>query len=416
MNNNNIIFIITVIFIYLFSSLFLGINRGFSQNLGINEPNPDNSALLEMTSSERGLLIPRMTTVQRDAIASPAQSLLIYNITDMCLQIWEDAQWNDIWCSTPCVAPAITSHPVDVSINDGGDANCTVTATGTAILSYQWQESTDGGTIWSDISNGGTNPAYSGATTSSLTLTNVPLTYDTYDYQCVVTNACGLATSNSADLEVTISPVCGQTCGFTTTVVDVTNAGQTWMDRNLGATQQATAYNDYCAYGALFQWGRLSDDHECITWTNSTTGTPDNGTTATNSSTDDPGHSLFITEGSFPNDWRSPQNDNLWQGVSGINNPCPSGYRLPTDAELEIERTSWGTNDYFGAYGSPLKFVVAGYRFISDGSLLLAGSFGFYWSSTVDVVDTRFLRFQSPSAAMVSTNRAYGFSVRCIKD
>ncbi len=44
---------------------------------------------------------------------------------------------------------------------------------------------------------------------------------------------------------------------------------------------------------------------------------------------------------SYHYDWRSPQNDNLWQGVNGINNPCPSGYRLPTEAELEAERLSW---------------------------------------------------------------------------
>ena len=39
---------------------------------------PDNSAILELISGERGLLVPRMRQVQRDAIASPAQSLLIY--------------------------------------------------------------------------------------------------------------------------------------------------------------------------------------------------------------------------------------------------------------------------------------------------------------------------------------------------
>ena len=97
--------------------------------------------------------------------------------------------------------------------------------------------------------------------------------------------------------------------------------GKCWLDRNLGATQKATAYNDTQAYGWYFQWGRDVDGHQI----------PTSGFTAINSSSDSPGHADFITESlSASNDWRIPQNNNLWQGVNGINNPCPTGFRLPT--------------------------------------------------------------------------------------
>ena len=102
------------------------------------------------------------------------------------------------------------------------------------------------------------------------------------------------------------------------------------MDRNLGATQAATSSTDVDAYGDLYQWGRRSDGHQCRT----------SATTSTLSSTDQPAHGNFIIAPSSPYDWRSPQNANLWQGVNGINNPCPSGYRLPTEAELEAEHLS----------------------------------------------------------------------------
>ena len=85
------------------------------------------------------------------------------------------------------------------------------------------------------------------------------------------------------------------------------------MNRNLGASQQATSSTDYLAYGALFQWGRAADGHECITWTSSTNGTPQSSTTSTLATSNTPGHSDFITNSNLPFDWRNPQNNNLWK-------------------------------------------------------------------------------------------------------
>ncbi|PKG42564.1 hypothetical protein CXF67_09590 [Psychroflexus sp. MES1-P1E] len=141
-------------------------------------------------------------------------------------------------------------------------------------------------------------------------------------------------------------------------------------------------------------------------------------TTTTLSSSDDPGHGDFILAPSSLNDWRSPQNENLWQGVNGINNPCPSGYRLPTVSEWEAEFATWSSNDAAGAFGSPLKLPVAGSRDYSDGSLNNVGSSGIYWSSSVDASYSLYLYFSgsNANAGISSDPRAYGFSVRCLKD
>jgi hypothetical protein len=48
-------------------------------NIGIGTEAPDPSASLEISSSSSGILIPRMSTDQRDAIATPAAGLLVYN-------------------------------------------------------------------------------------------------------------------------------------------------------------------------------------------------------------------------------------------------------------------------------------------------------------------------------------------------
>ena len=189
---------------------------------------------------------------------------------------------------------------------------------------------------------------------------------------------------------------------------NVTNptTGEIWMDRNLGASQVATSSTDAAAYGDLYQWGRAADGHESRT----------SGTTSTLATSDTPGHGNFITNGSSPYDWRNPQNDNLWQGVSGTNNPCPSGYRLPTEAEWEAERTSWSSNNEAGAFASPLKLPVAGSRVYSNGTLYNVGSDGSYWSSTVSGTYASSLLFYSSNALMYSYSRAGGFSVRCLKD
>lgn len=62
--------------------LFLGSQFLFSQtdNVGIGTTTPDNSAILDLSTTARGFLVPRMTSAQRTAITSPAQGLLVYQI------------------------------------------------------------------------------------------------------------------------------------------------------------------------------------------------------------------------------------------------------------------------------------------------------------------------------------------------
>jgi len=67
--------------ISVFFFIIIGwLNNGYSQNVGINADGstPDPSAMLHVKSTDKGMLIPRMTQSQRNAIGSPATGLLIF--------------------------------------------------------------------------------------------------------------------------------------------------------------------------------------------------------------------------------------------------------------------------------------------------------------------------------------------------
>ena len=196
-------------------------------------------------------------------------------------------------------------------------------------------------------------------------------------------------------------------CNGPTEIVDVINptTGKVWMDRNLGASRAATSSTDALAYGDMYQWGRRSDGHQCRT----------SPTTSSLSSVDQPANGSFILAPNSPFDWRSPQNTNLWQGVNGVNNPCPSGYRLPTQTELDAERLSWSSNNSAGAFASPLKLPVGGYRDESYAMLINVGSDGHYWSSNSGGYALS-LHFLSNGAGIPIYTKASGLSVRCLKD
>jgi Metallo-peptidase family M12B Reprolysin-like/Secretion system C-terminal sorting domain len=95
----------------------------------------------------------------------------------------------------------INSQPTQSIICAGGTATFNVAVTGT--VTYQWEESTNGGGTWTGIINGG---IYSGATAATLTLTGVPATANNNLYRCIVSGNCPSINSLSAALTVNTAP------------------------------------------------------------------------------------------------------------------------------------------------------------------------------------------------------------------
>lgn len=117
--------------------LFLFAYPTFGQNVGIGTANPDSSALLDLSSTNSGLLIPRMTSTQRDLIPNPANGLQIYNTTTDCLEIYfPKSGWKSIVCD------CISSPPATFTYSPGQpDTTSNVTFSPTFIgagASYSW--------------------------------------------------------------------------------------------------------------------------------------------------------------------------------------------------------------------------------------------------------------------------------------
>lgn len=183
-----------------------------------------------------------------------------------------------------------------------------------------------------------------------------------------------------------------------------------WLNKNLGATRVAQSKDDSSAFGDLYQWGRLSDGHE----------QRNSLTTTIRSTGPNPSHSNFIIS---TQNW-TLYTGTLWDGLNGLNNPCPMGYRIPTVAEMNAEISTWQPQNADGAFASPLKWVVAGARKGDDGLLTEVGLRGYYWTdeatSNGGVLSLRIFPFGAGiyggNNPIALRERTFGYSVRCIKN
>ena len=188
-------------------------------------------------------------------------------------------------------------------------------------------------------------------------------------------------------------------------------------------------------YGKLYQWGRKYGQGYSIDY-DSSVPTMEEGPVSKAYGQSKVMSNYFFTSSS--DDWVSTKEDDMWNSgneeypVKTDNDPCPKGWRVPTDGELKAlitDYSDWTTyNDQKGYYFSgvstekydthplgenkPRVFLsVAGSR-DEEGAAGNRGIDGFYWSS-----ETHYLCLTSSSASRhYYGRRVNGFSVRCVQE
>lgn len=119
-------------------------------NVGIGTTSPDASAALDITSTDKGLLPPRMTTVQRNAIANKAAGLIVYNTTTGCVEVYNGSAWINLCtaqASSVLARPLLGGSQQDrgYSIQQTADGGYIVGATSSSSANGDVTDGTHGG-------------------------------------------------------------------------------------------------------------------------------------------------------------------------------------------------------------------------------------------------------------------------------
>ncbi len=367
-------------------------------SIGIGLNDPDNSAELDVSSTSKGFLPPRMTYEQRDAIQNPAEGLMVFCTncsSNGAISIYKNGIWRIYLPDASCNVNTPTSGSHFAKENQiHWYWNIVAGATG-----YKWNTLNDNSTA---IDMGSNTSFTEVGLECSTTFTRYVWAYNSCGISLPVTMIQTTPPCFTCGNQFKVNHTSGIIAPVSKTVYygTVTNIpGETskcWISQNLGANHQAASAIDVTEASAGWYWqfnrkqGYMHDGVSRIpntTWISS------------------------IDENS---DWLQS------------NDPCANllsaNWRLPTQTEWFNVDNIGGWNNYNDAYNSNLKLHTAGYLHFNDNGQLHSrgdGHTGMYWSSSQDWnIAAKLLSMDSYSyqCQVGEANKAYGSSVRCLTD
>jgi hypothetical protein len=356
---------------------------------------PDSSAILDLKSTNRGFLPPRMTKAELISILNPAEGLIVY-CTDCtesrtgALVLFQTGSWRIIY--TDC----LTAPPGEAYHVPGPDE-----------IEWKWHPVLYvEGYKWNTTDNYAT--AFDLGMDTSFTETglfcNTPYTRYVWAY-----NICGKSSPLSMTITtagcfntpcgqpVTVNHIAGEIAPVNKTVVYNTASnipGETdlcWIAQNLGSDRQALSVDDITEESAGWYW---QFNHK--------QGYKHDGTTRTP-------NTAWITTIDDLSDWELN------------NDPCNlelgAEWRIPTYAEWYNVDSESGWDSYADAWNSSLKLHPAGGLYANNADFTGRGDLGYYWSSSAAAEATAWmLGIQEFNSGFLAASKSWGMSLRCVKD
>jgi polygalacturonase len=231
-----------------------------------------------------------------------------------------------------CSTPTFTTQPVSIGACPGSTASFTAVSTNAASPTYQWQFSSNGGGSWINVTNG------TGGATTNYTTVATTSGMNGYEYQCVLTDACGDTTTSSvATLTVTatvnaagpitgLTTVCANQTGVSYTTPNVTGAsGYAWtVPAGASITAGANTTNITVTFGTTPGNVIVTPTNACATGTPSTnavTVSPASagGTVSASASSLCLGGSVTLTNTGYTGtiQWETATNGGSYSSISG---------------------------------------------------------------------------------------------------
>jgi len=443
---------------------------------------PHSYSQLELAGTKGGVRLPMLSNDERDALKLTSDSmeaggLVIYNTNINCIEFWSGGKWIDLCNNT---APNLLTNNISLTSGAGTDAQTVCGGTAITPITYATTGATGATVVGlpagvTDSWNAGVvtisgAPAASGnyivlltggngTATGSISVDNGPqlgaingnpvvdkdatgLSYSVTSvsgatsYTWTVPATIGKITAGQGTAAITVDAV--SIFGTGTISVRATNRCNTGPASTLSVTvgrcgayvSSATDWREFMCYnlgvtdtnadpltispaiyGAKYKWGTglmalsAADDQNSAY----------NGGFGANWAT-------AVYGGNPPTTWAN------WNMTTA--NPCPTGYRVPTESEwagvitnnpvsfVGNYNANNPTNYTSGIYfGNSLLLPIAGYRDGNDGSLIGRGYYGLYWSSTYYTTNVCAL-FSIGSNVSPNNNypRVWGNNIRCIAE
>ncbi|KAA9035490.1 tail fiber domain-containing protein [Ginsengibacter hankyongi] len=98
--------------------VFLSMSKSYAQSVGIGTTTPNTSSMLDVSATDKGMLVPRMTTVQRTAITSPAKGLLVFDNDVSSFFFYNGTAWTQL--SAGSSTNFWSANGSDISNTNGG--------------------------------------------------------------------------------------------------------------------------------------------------------------------------------------------------------------------------------------------------------------------------------------------------------